>query len=341
MNDAFVVGIGAFGPLGLDARQCALVTRASKLTPRPTNFRDSHGSRMANSRAPSLSDGLYGFERLLALAEPALKEAVADADCARPDAAMPLFLALPEPRPDDDERYGRGFIEMLAARTGVPIDVSASSYFRAGAVGMAAALERASANVGALGRGEGMPVLVGAVDSYHHPDVLAWLDREKRLLSGVVHDGFVPSEGAAFAVLAGSRHRGTRLAKLTDVAVAKQPPPEPDDRKNGEAFSDLVRRMASTSSSPLPWVLPDVNGERHRVNEWMVTKIRNDDLLTSDDTIEERLADQAGDCGAAAGAFALTYVTEAFRLGFAKKDSALVMLSSESLERGCFMLERP
>jgi 3-oxoacyl-[acyl-carrier-protein] synthase-1 len=336
VSEAFVVGLGAFGPHGLDARQNALMTRASKLAPRPTSMKDSRGGRMANVRARSLADGLQGVERLVALAAPALSEACDDAGIDRSGRPVTVFLALPELRPDDDPRYGRPFFEALGAAAGVSIDEPASLFYRAGAVGVAVALERARAHVAA--RADDRPVVVGAVDSYHHAAVLSWLDHEKRLLSGHVHDGFIPSEGAAFAVVAGSRHRAPRLAKITSAMVARQPAPEPGDAKNGEALSELVRR-ARAGGGVHPWVVCDVNGERHRVNEWVVTKVRNEDLFDADATLEERICDLIGDAGAATGALALTYVCGAFRLGFARAARALVTLSSEGPDRGCFVVE--
>jgi len=336
VNDAFVVGVGATSPFGLDARQCALVARANKLTPRPSELRDAKGFRLADVRAQSLPDDLYGIERMLALAAPALREAVDDAGLADFDRPLPLFLALPEIRPDDDPRFGRAFVEALAAAAKVDIDFAGSLFFRAGAVGIAAALDRARAHAS-----DPRPVIVGGVDSYHHPAVLPWLDREKRLLSATAHDGFIASEGAAMAVIAGARHKGPRFAKVADAAVAVQPDPEPNDVKNGEAFCELARRMGLVNAGrPFQWTLPDVNGEHHRVNELMIMKIRNDDLFSPDDTIEERLADQTGDSGAASGALALSYLTYAYRLGFAPADRALVMLSAEGRERGSFLLDK-
>ncbi len=336
MSDTFVIGVGATSPFGLDARQCALVTRANKLTPRPCELRDARGSRLADVRARSLPEDLYGVERLLALAAPALRETVEDAGLTHGDRPLALYLALPELRPDDEPRFGRAFVEALSSLAKVEIDLSASLFFRAGAVGIAAALDKARSSVA-----DGRAVLVGGVDSYHHPLVLPWLDREKRLLSGTAHDGFIASEGASFAALAGPKHKGPRFAKVVDAGVAQQPDPEPTDVKNGEAFSALARRMGDTHGGRVfRWVLPDVNGERHRVNEWMITKIRNDDLFSPEDTRDERLTDHTGDSGAAWGALALSYLSYAFRLGFAPQDRALVMLSSEGRARGCFLLDR-
>lgn len=334
MSDAFVVGVGAFGPFGLDARQAALVARASKLVPRPTELRDERGFRMGDARAACLPDNLHGVDRMWALATPALSEALDDAGLSKPERPLPLFLSLPEPRADDGPKLGRPFVEVLAEKA--PIDLGASSFFRGGSAGFAAALDRARAHV----TQKGSPAIVGGVDSYHSRAALVQLDKDKRLLSGEVHDGFVPSEGGVFAVVAAT-HRGPRFAKVTEAVVAQQPAPTPDDARTGDAMSDLVRRAAQRfPRSELTWVLPDVNGERHRVNEWLVTKVRNEDLFASDALIEDRLVEHVGEPGAAFGALALVYVTMAFRLGFAPFDSALVTLSSEGLDRGAFVLER-
>ena len=49
-----IVGVGMSTPLGLDARQSALVLRARKLSPDKTGFRDRRGFAMAGRRAEKL-----------------------------------------------------------------------------------------------------------------------------------------------------------------------------------------------------------------------------------------------------------------------------------------------
>lgn len=96
-------------------------------------------------------------------------------------------------------------VQILSESSGVAVDGSRSRTFRAGHAGTAMALVAALDELN-----KGAPaVIVGAVDSYHHPEVLAWLDAECRLHALDAENGFVPGEGAGFLLLT------PRLAKNT------------------------------------------------------------------------------------------------------------------------------
>src|SRR4051794_34899728 len=119
-----------------------MCARARKLLPCPTSFVDKRGVSVGLCLAGGLAEDLGGVPRLLALARPALREAVQGARLAN----LPLVLALPEAgRPDDDPRYESGFIATLAAEAQAPIDVARSKVVRAGHAGGALALEAALA----------------------------------------------------------------------------------------------------------------------------------------------------------------------------------------------------
>src|SRR6185503_15106128 len=132
-----IISVGARGPLGLSALQVALCVRAGKLEPRRTSFLDKRGATVGAARAVCLPDTLHGYERLLALGAPALREAALGLP-----GPLPLFLALPEPgRPDDDPRLGPAMIEELARRSEIPIDAARSQVVRAGHAGAGLLLE--------------------------------------------------------------------------------------------------------------------------------------------------------------------------------------------------------
>jgi 3-oxoacyl-[acyl-carrier-protein] synthase-1 len=107
----------------------------------------------------------------------------------------------------------------------------------------------------------------------------------------------------------------------------------------GEAATELVRAVTATMRMPIPWALPDVNGENHRVKEWTFARIRNRERFDDDRTVETRLYDELGDVGAASGAVHAAYVCQAFRLGFAPGPQALITVASDGPTRGAFALE--
>src|SRR5689334_17953235 len=114
-----IVGVGARGTLGLTALQVAMCGRAQKLDVWLTRFEDRWKHSIGAARARFLPDELHGFDRLVALGAPALREAAS----ALPG-PMPLYLAVAEAgRPDDDPRMGPELVAALAQASGVAIDV--------------------------------------------------------------------------------------------------------------------------------------------------------------------------------------------------------------------------
>lgn len=332
-----VLSVGASTPLGLDARQTALLLRAKKMVPSRAPLRDRHGHSIGTIRSRRLPEDLFGRDRLIALAIPALREAIAGMDLHGP---MGLVLAVPERR-GNAAPLGPDFATTLAEAVGIELDPRRTALYPIGHAGFAVALERALQLLERPARGEGTPtILVGGVDTYYDPAVLEGLDLARRLHGLHAFDGFLPSEAAAFAVLAPAGSAGARCL-VRDVAVGAEAPVTPDEPSIGVAATRLVRRVAGSFAGRVPWVLSDVNNEHHRVQEWGFVTIRNPDSLQPGKTIETRTAEELGDVGAATGAVQLAYATVAFELGFAPAREVLVSLQSEGPERGVFALEAP
>jgi 3-oxoacyl-[acyl-carrier-protein] synthase I len=329
---AAVTGTGARCPLGLSSLQATMCTRARKAEPRSTAFRDKRGRFIGASTTPGLLRDCHGPDRLLALASPALREAAG----APPARAWPLFLALPEPgRPDDDSQLDGAIVQALSRESGVALDERLSRTIRAGHAGFAFALAEA---VSLLSHGAD-DVLVGGADSYYHPDVLASLDRECRLHALGAEDGFVPSEGAAFLRLSRRAPGGAELARLVHVETGREETVLSGQPNTASTMTRLLARAAAASSGgKLGWVLPDVNGERHRVREWALATRRGS---LADGCVEERLASELGDMGAALGATLAVLACELFRASGAPRGEACIALHAEGAERAVFLLASP
>ncbi|MRG92162.1 hypothetical protein [Polyangium spumosum] len=330
MTMGFVAGVGMSSPLGLDARQSALVLRARKMSPGRTGHKDRRGGFAGDVRSLRLDDALTGRERLIELARPALAEAVRGLGAAK--GPIPLFVSLPPRRAEAEEPLGPDFLDVLGKRAGVDVALAASEAVVLGHAGFAAALAKGLAALAAPGAGP--CVVVGGVDSHHDPAVLAALDEERRLHAEGAWNGFIPSEAAAFVVLA-RQGAAPPLARLLAVATGME---REDGTEIGEAATEVARNVAGVMRAPVPWVLPDVNGERHRVKEWSFVRIRNREAFDEARTVETRLYDELGDVGAASGAVHAAYACLAFRLGFAPAPEVLVTLASEGPARGAFAL---
>lgn len=358
-----ILGVGLSSPLGLDARQSALVLRAKKLAPEKTSFDDRQGFVLGNVRSRRLNSLLVGRNRLIELAAPALAEAVRGLP-SNPG-PIPLFLALPPRRAETEEALGADFFEVLGKRANVQIAHESSEPFPIGHAGFAAALDRAFTFLAAaavpppmqglpFGRLGGKPpepaapakpkatyAIVGGIDSYHDPAVLEALDKEKRVNAEGIWDGFVPSEAAAFVVVALPGIQLPTMGKVLGVGMAMEKPEDPQNPTVAEAATELTRNVVTNLRTPVPWVMPDINGERHRVKEWTFVRMRNQEAFDDAATVEMRICDELGDVGAATGAVYTAIACSAWKLGFAPADQALVALSSDGPARGAIALGAP
>lgn len=328
-----VISVGARCPMGLDAVQTTMVWRSGRLTPQALPWKDKRNQAIGSVRTRALSDEVLGFDRLVELAVPALREAVLGAG-ERLHAPPALVIATAERRPGLDAA-SRGLAEVIAARAKLEIDAQRSEVIAVGHAGFAVALQRAVSLLQAAPRAA---VIVGGVDTYHHPETLAWLDSECRLHAHEAPNGIVPSEGAAFLVLTSGS--GPALAELTGLSCAlEEGSPEGPEPDLGLALQEVVVRAAANKELPIGWALTDCNGERHRSRRWSFVKVREPDIIAND-TLELDAGDELGDAGAAVGALLAVRVVMSFASGAEREmGSALIALSSESQERGAFVIE--
>ncbi len=310
-----VVSVGARAPLGLSSRQVAMCLRARKLEPRTLRLDDRRGRHIGVCATGGLAETLVGYPRLVALAAPALAEAARGLT----DGSLPpgLIVLTPEPdRADDDPRIVETLIDDLSQDGGVAIDPSRRAVLRAGHAGFAAALDMAREWLD-----DGAErVFVGGVDSYYHPQVLQQLDAEYRLHALDAEDGFIPSEGAAFCL----------LAKSSSAAIGSVPLwlRGEETETAGEVMTDLMI-AASEQLGPAAWVIHDVNGESHRVDEWDLVALRT----LGDEALQSRWARELGDVGAASGPMFGALALRLWEARGAPAQTALVALHSEGSER--------
>jgi 3-oxoacyl-[acyl-carrier-protein] synthase-1 len=330
VSELAVWSLGASSPLGIDARQTTLFWRAGKANPRGTPFRDKTGVSVGAIRQERLPDDLVGYERMLALAIPALEEALASAPAHTVgERKTVLLLSLPEPYEGEDERIGARLLVELAAAHRLDLD-DRSAAVRVGRAGVTALLGRAQMF------GGDVRVIVGGVDSYYDGARIATLDNGYRLLSERSGNGFIPSEAAAFACVA---PRTKRAAGEVPLATVRFVATGEEDLDGPPVAACLTKLLADPRiPSPVPWMLTDMNGERHRLKELTYATMRNRVRVDQDATVTQHVPSELGDVGAASGAVFLVLATLGMRLGFSKADSALVVTCSEGRPRGVFLV---
>jgi 3-oxoacyl-[acyl-carrier-protein] synthase-1 len=345
-DDIVITGVSVVCPVGHTARTAftsvkAGIARISE--PADLRFLDDRGKRQtaACGAVDGVSDGHRRFLRIYRMAVRAFTEVVAHAQL---DAAqverMPVFLAVAEPeRPGWDARVETALMRRIKGALGLRHEASGTTVVRAGHAAAYLALAQA---IAAITGGSAERAVVGGVDSYLDEFTLQWLNEMGRLKREVRPGGFVPGEGAAFFVV-----------ERRSAAVERQAGCYSTLRAVGNAFEDngvyeksaclgagLTQAVNSAMAGAqahggIGLIVCDLNGERHRANEWGLVMPR---CLPSGDTPTLwHPADGCGDTGAASGATNIVLATLALARGHAGTQ-ALTWGSSDDGERGAAVL---
>jgi 3-oxoacyl-[acyl-carrier-protein] synthase-1 len=345
-SDIAIVGVGARTHTGLTALQATLAIRANKMVPRESHIVDAAGNPVGTCRLPSIADNVQGFERFVALGVPALVQATHhwlafERRRSQQPRPLPLIVALPSAfRPGFDRRLRNELILALGDRAGIPIDPKRSLLVTKCRGGGVEAFDLA---LGKLRSGAEEAVVVGGIDSWFDPDVLEYLEAERRLHGPDCENGFLPGEGAAFVVLT-TRSRASsvhRWGQLLSAATELEPRPYGSEEPCHALGMSMALKRATEPTGPksrrIPWQLTDVHNERHRVDEWQIARLRAFQAFT-DDVIHDQPLLRAGDLGAASAAFLAVYACVSWSTQCAPGDCALVAAHSDGAERGAMVL---
>lgn len=277
--------------------------------------------------------------RMLRLAAPALREAVA----ALPDPSLEvsLFIGLPEPRPNAVAPEGPSFAQALLTQSGLMMNLAGTETFP---LGRAAALLALDAGLRYLAERRSQWVIVGGADTYLDLARLGELDAEQRILGQRVMDGFIPGEAAAFTLLTTAQNARQRSleapVRVLGVGTALDPGhlygAEP---ARGEGLSNAIDAlMAKCGPPPRPIrnTYAGLNGESFGAKEWGVARLRHTDSFAADARIQHP-ADSYGDVGAATGALLLGLAEASLRRDD-RQGPVLVWSSSDREPCACTLL---
>lgn len=344
-SSVHIIATGARTPLGLQAVPSAATLRAgiSGMGVHPFMI-DQVGDPMPGALDARLDPAMMGPERLITLAETALREACAPltSDSRGPRLRLPVYLGLPEPRPGFTEQDAEVVRSGLAGIEGLPIEISKVNVFTEG---HAAGLSALATATGQIQQGAFEACLVGGVDSYFQPDTMEWLDENRQLAGAVSRSAFVPGEGAGFCLLMAERARKRlglgALARVLSAATGRETKLiKTSDICLGEGLTTTVRDAVSGLSPPaetINEIICDVNGERYRGEEWGFVCLRLPQYF-DDPTAYRSPADCWGDIGAASGPLFAMLACQAAAHGYAKGPRTLLWSSSEGGLRGAAVL---
>lgn len=340
MSGALLASAGALCAVGLTVPEAAAAVRSRLMLFESgplygPNFEPFTLAQLPEAALPALSAdadrtaGLTSRElRLLRLAARPLEECMSDVG--KEAARTPLFLTLPEretPIPMEPERL----LALLASQAPGTFDVARSVATWRGRAGGLLALGTA---VDLVSSGKERAILVGAVDTFRDPWLLATLHGEGRVKSSQNLDGFVPGEGAAF-VLVSREPIASRppLARLSPVSYGDEPGHLGSSEPYlGEGLANVVTPLLAHLALPTPigTIWSTMNGESHWGKEWGVAYLRNSAAFDPDYAMEHP-ADCVGDLGAAAGLFGVILAAHGLQAGtragpalcYASNDGAL------------------
>ena len=251
-----------------------------------------------------------------------------------------VYLGLPQMEPAENPWLAR-FMEYLSACAAVPIDVEKSRIFPKGRAASLLAMENA---LEALAQDPRSTIVVGGVDTFFDLMRIGILDRERRILSAMVMDGFIPGEGAGFLVLNGAQVPAPAHAKAPVVVHGASTAVDPGHRYGsepalGEGLAqamDKLRSGAEVPNIPVSSTFAGFNGESFEAKLWGVARLRHSDFFAPAMVLQHP-ADCIGDAGAATGAILAALAS--FALAESQRQGpSLIWAASDHELRGCSLL---
>lgn len=292
---------------------------------------------------PFLDPALFGPERLVQLADTALREASAVLEQIQPPLILPIYLGLPELRPGFNNGNAEFVRNGLRGLKGLSFEIEdvliAPDGHAAGFKALATAIDR-------IRKGSIEACFVGGVDSYFQPETMEWLDENRQLASADARSAFVPGEGASFFLLM----RASLLQRLGFDSVGIIQDVRLGNEENriktdtvcfGEGLADTVLGVVRSMNAPeetISDIFCDLNGERYRGEEWGFVCLRAGEYL-HDPTSYRSPADCLGDLGAASMPLFATLSCEAAVKGLANGSRSLMWASSEAGLRGAARID--
>lgn len=350
-DDIVVLRAGLMTPVGLSLAETAASARARVARLREIEWRDARFQpfivgTVPEDGLPPLASSLSGHAlpfreaRMLRLAHAALEEATDLGGDNGPPTPWPLLLALPEHH-TNLPLSASGFLARLDCQCPGRLDLSRSVAVPRGRAAGLMAMREARAR---LSRGEVPALLVGGVDCLVDLYVLAALDAQGRVRSEVNSDGFTPSEGAAFVLLARAdwaRERGlSPLARLQGAAIAQEPGHLYAQAPYlGQGLADAVGALFDEAPprAPVGSVHASFNGERYWAREFGVARLRRAEAFDPDAQMEHP-AECFGDLGAAHGTALAALAAHGIAHGY-RRAPALVFAASDRGDRGAVLLD--
>ncbi|MDB4977390.1 MAG: hypothetical protein JWN48_5731 [Myxococcaceae bacterium] len=343
-SDVEIIALGARTPVGFSAEGSAAAIRGriSRIATHPALL-DATGAPLDCAADAVLDSGLIGPDRMVELARLALRDLERHVDRDRIGSKpLSMLLGVAEPRPGFDADDALDLAGQLASDEAGVLRYSIETI----PTGHAGSLRAVELAVERIRSGAVDLCVAGGVDSYLDTDTLEWLDGERRLAREGVRTGFPPGEAAAIVLLASPRARARlglpTLARVRGAASAQEARAlDSETGSLGEGLSHAVRLATRglAAGELISDLYGDLNGERHRSEDWGFTVLRSAELLRDGSDINTAVG-ECGDIGAATGALHCVLAARAWQRGYALGPLALLWAGSWSGARSVVLLEQ-
>ncbi len=345
-----VIGSGMVTPVGGSAATTAAAVAAEVSGVEETSFQNKHRMPIKMAQVPddALPDIHQQYKdstlsprqrQLLRLAAAALVQLV---DVLPAGQTLPLYLTLPEHLPGYTAPLRGNFIEQLALQSGIPLNAADSLIADIGRAGSFYAIEKAIQYFDKTGNDY---LLIGGVDTYRDPYLLATLDMENRLNVQGVFDGFIPGEGAAFLLLASSRVNASHIAhpvRLYRPGTALESGHRySEEPYRGDGLADAVREaLQQAIPAKIQSIWSSMTYESYGTKEFNVALTRNGTQLADPLDIQHPV-DCLGDMGAAMGCAMIGMIAAKANssVGFSHFQHYLLCCSSDLAHRAAVRLD--
>jgi 3-oxoacyl-[acyl-carrier-protein] synthase I len=340
-----ITGVGLVTPVGHDSMMAPAAVRAGiSRFAEVKGFMTVKGAKAVGSIVSGVTDDRSGNDRLLALAIPALQEALFGAEeyCDELETSQGgVILSLGAAEKPAYEPFGTGGVEQLldAGQLDRPKVIE---IVREGNSGGVVAFSRA---IAALREGKVRFCVVGGVDCLVELPSLLWLEDARRLKTDDRPQGFIPGEAAAFVVLelesAAKRRGAPGLACVLGAAYSSEEATFSSEKPLfGKGLADCIHSAISGQNvqfGSLSGIICDLNGEYYRMKEWSLALTR---LLDGNSSVPEywHPAKNFGDIGGASAVVYCVIATAALRHDYFGGDNVLVWTSSDSGGRGSLLI---
>lgn len=344
LEKLYIAAVGMITPVGFDSEMTAASVKAKINIYQNSMYRNSRldPTKMAlipKDALPPIDEEIeipnnynQWAKHLLRIAHAGMNEVIEQFPG---EEVLPFILSCPEGHPKVLGSLPEDFMYYLAKQSKAPIDLERCRMMTSGRSGMIEAIKLA---FDFFTKYENEYLLIGGVESFKRSELLAQLEIDKRLLSDIESDGFVPGEAASFILVTKNKHDALKndngLISISNPGISAEEGhlySEEVYQGNGLAQAFQQALASNQEKDDTKFLYASLNGESFWAKEMGVALMRNSGKIGADIQIEHP-SDCYGDIGAATAGVLMGLATKSM-LSQDDNCSSLIYCSSDRAPR--------